>query len=107
MLFDLLIPGSVMALFSTTNELFFLHKGIGICHADSNITNYYNHFVAKGTQFIKHHYFEKVSEKKEFTKYRKLNRKVFVLLLPFLCLAIPLKKDFILPSNEYQFISDI
>lgn len=82
-----------MALFSTTNELFFLHKGIGICHADSNITNYYNHFVAKGTQFIKHHYLEKVSEKKEFTKYRKLNRKVFVLPLPFLCLAIPLKKD--------------
>ena len=54
-LFNLLISGAVIPLYSPTNprELFFLCKLIGICHADSDNTDYYNHFVAKGTKFIK------------------------------------------------------
>ena len=54
-LFNLLISGAVIALYSPTNprELFFLCKLIGICHADSDKTDYYNHFVPKGTKFIK------------------------------------------------------
>lgn len=65
-LFNLLIPGSVIAFYSATNarELLFLCKVFGVCHADADITDYYNHFVAKDTKSMKGYYLEKVSEKK-------------------------------------------
>ena len=66
MLIGLLIPGSVIAFYCATNarELLFWCKVFGVCHADADITDYYNHFVAKDTKSMKGYYLEKVSEKK-------------------------------------------
>ena len=104
-LFHLLTPGGVNP--SKCKRATFLRKFIDVCHANSSFTDYYNHFVAKGTKFIECYYLEKVSEKKGFIKYRQLDRDVFVLPLQIWCPAVSLKEDFTLSSNEYQFISDM
>ena len=87
--------------------LFFLCKVIGFVMLVLILLIITTILFAEDTQFIKSYYLEKVSDKKGFIKYRQLDRELFVLLLQILCPTVPHKKDFTLPSNEYQFIGDI
>ena len=108
-IFDLITPGSVVALYSPPNagELFYLCKVNAVDVAETDLHDKFNHIILKGSRFMKCNYLEKTDDRKGYVHYKVVKGVVFILPEEVFCPTVCLLDDLTLSTADYQFLCDM